>query len=150
MATMAIIGLLVHINLCPARVRPHYGKCAQQTNETMKKILIIERNTGSIQYSQQLLVDEGYMVSVLSSAIRLLKYEFEHPDIIIINSRLFNMTAPEICHHLQLRATLENVPVILAHNPNEEDDHQHCKAVGYLEKPFVSEDLLVMIRKHIG
>ena len=117
--------------------------------DTMKKILIIERNTGSIQYSQQLLVDEGYLVSVLSSALRLLKYEFEQPDIIIINSRLFNMTAVEICHHLRLRPSLQDVPVVLAYNANDEEiDTNHCKIAALLEKPFLSEDLLALIKKH--
>ncbi len=117
----------------------------------MKNVLIIERNTGSIQYSQQLLVDEGYAVLVLSSALKLLKYEFEQPDIIIVNSRLFNMTLAEICHHLQLREALKEVPLILAYTPGEEHlTDQLCEVTATLEKPFLSEDLLMLIKKFIG
>lgn len=123
----------------------------QTVFDTMKKILIIERNTGSIQISQQLLVEEGYAVLILSSAIKLLKYEFEQPDIIIINSRLFNMTSAEICHHLQLRDSLRDVPVILAYNIGDEARlPEHCDVAAVLEKPFLSEDLLMLVKRFIG
>jgi DNA-binding response OmpR family regulator len=112
-----------------------------------KNILIIERNTEAVFFYKQLLQVHGYAIDHVSSDSQLLKYDFSIPDLFIINSRFLTLNEWEICQHLKSSPLTKNIPVIIISGaPDIEDVARRCAAV-FMEKPFISADLLATIKR---
>lgn len=115
-----------------------------------KTILIIEKNIEAFLYYKKILLKEGYKVQHVSSDIKLLKYEFNIPDLFIVNSRFLTLTAVEICQHLKDNPLTGIIPVVIVStvlDVNIDADAMQCGAAAVIGKPFVVADFLITIRR---
>lgn len=113
-----------------------------------KTIVIIERNAESVTFYKSFLSQNGFIVEQIATDIQLLKYDFNKPDLFIINSHFLMLNAVEICQHLKRNPNLKEVPVVIVSNILElETLAKHCGAAAFVEKPFITAQLLLKIKQ---
>lgn len=113
-----------------------------------KTILIIEKDIEAFLYYKKMLLKEGYKVQHISSDIKLLKYEFNLPDLFIVNNRFLTLTAVEICQHLKNNPLTGMTPVVVVSAvPDIEEPAMQCGADAFIGKPFAVADFLDTIRR---
>ena len=119
-------------------------------NGLSAKILIAEDSATQAEMLQQLLVQEGYSVTVarngregLAQAKKLL------PDLVISDIVMPEMTGFELCRRIKDEPSLGQVPVILLTSLNDPKDvirGLECKADNFLTKPYDNDYLLMRIK----
>lgn len=113
-----------------------------------KTILIIEKNIEAFLYYKKILLKEGFKVQHVSSDIELLKYEFNIPDLFIVNSRFLTLTAVEICQHLKNNPLTSMVPVVIVSTVLDIEARAiQSGAAAVIAQPFVVSDFLAIIRR---
>ncbi|WP_298732273.1 hypothetical protein [uncultured Chitinophaga sp.] len=113
-----------------------------------KTILIIEKNIEAFLYYKKILLKEGFKVQHISSDIELLKYEFNIPDLFIVNSRFLTLTIVEICQHLKNNPLTSMVPVVIVSKGADiEARALQAGAAVVMSSPLVVTDLLAAIRR---
>ncbi|UYQ94482.1 response regulator [Chitinophaga horti] len=116
-----------------------------------KKILIIERHIESVGFYKELLTEKGYEVSVLTTDIQLLRFDFVMPDLFIINSQFVTLSPVEICRHLKNSPQTATIPVIVVSGASDlETQAMRAGASAFIEKPFVSRKFLEVIEQYLN
>lgn len=116
-----------------------------------KKILIIERHIESVGFYKELLTEKGYEVSVLTTDIQLLRFDFVMPDLFIINSQFVTLSPVEICRHLKNSPQTATIPVIVVSSASDlETQAMRAGASAFIEKPFVSRKFLEVIEQYLN
>lgn len=75
-----------------------------------------------------------------------------HPDLILLDIRLPDMSGYEVCRQFKAHPQTQAVPVVLVSGYASEDVDkavQACGADDFLERPFNSARLLDTIRQHL-
>lgn len=115
----------------------------------LKKVLVVDDDTGIREVIKIILDDEGYEVNELDnghyvdSAIASWT-----PDVILLDVMLGDMDGRDICRHLKSEKTTAMIPIIIisATHSRYTLPEKSCSANDYLEKPFDIDDLIRKVR----
>ncbi len=115
------------------------------------RILVVEDDTRLARSLELELNCEGYSVSVFHHGLAGLTAAREtHPDLILLDLQLPDLSGLEICR--RLRRTGDKTPVIVLtakSEPQERVTGLDAGADDYVVKPFSLEELLARIRAHL-
>lgn len=117
------------------------------------KILIADDEPDTLNLAKMLLAKGGYGVVTASSGEEALqKAEAEIPDLILLDVVMPGKSGLEVCKILKDRPRTRHVPVVMFTVLGRDVDRKlstDAGANGHFLKPFTSEDLRAVARKHI-
>ncbi len=106
----------------------------------MTKILVVDDVALNVQLLANYLVRDGYDVATASRGLRAIELaKSEHPDVILMDVMMPEMSGVEACKILKSDETLRHVPVILVSAKGQETDivsGLDAGAQDYIVKPF--------------
>jgi two-component system phosphate regulon response regulator PhoB len=120
-----------------------------------KKILVIEDDKDirdSIQYA---LEEEGYDVTASEDSKILKSFNKIAPDMVLLDNWLTewksDANGQQISRDLKSNPATSHIPVIMISAvSNIKEIAEAGLADGYLRKPFDLEELLALVKKHVG
>lgn len=120
-----------------------------QTISRQSNIMIIDDMPVSLGCLVDILLAQGYEVSVFSGGEPVLKYaEQNAPDLILLGINSY-----DICAKLKIHPILKNVPVIFISSLDDKCDKTkvfECGAVDYIVRPFESKEVNACIKMHLA
>ena len=119
----------------------------------MAKILIIEDAPESAKLAERILVNQNYEVLLAATGDEGLKLALEHhPDMILLDLGLPDITADTIAGQLREEENLYFTPVIVVSAWPEYEIRRITKDYGfreYIKKPFDVDAFIKTIRSHL-
>ncbi|RTY93678.1 response regulator transcription factor [Flavobacterium sp. GT3R68] len=113
-------------------------------------ILIVEDEAGIVQFLQQGLVEEGYLVTSASDGLK--GYELtqkENFDLILLDWMLPKMSGLEVCKAIRLKNTKTPIIFLTAKDTIQETiEGIKAGANDYIKKPFSFDELVERIKIH--
>lgn len=125
------------------------------TKKTSKTILIVEDDKTQARTLQLLLESEGYNIVVTPSAEECLAcLRKTRPDLILLDVIMPEMYGTELLTRLKRERGLRSIPIIAVTIVSplagiKEDIKRIDPKVGFLEKPYIKEDLLNIVKEHL-
>ena len=120
----------------------------------MPKILVIEDELNIQKLAKANLTASGYEVLVAGNGEEGLRLaQQEHPNLILLDLRLPSMSGWDVLMILKANQKLRKIPVIImtATVPQgEEYKFPSMRTAGYLNKPFVVDELLRQVKQALG
>jgi two-component system OmpR family response regulator len=114
-------------------------------------ILVIEDEAKLARFMELELKCEGYRVTLAKDGVAgLMAAKESHPDLILLDWMLPNLSGLEVCRHL--RTTGDRVPIVLLTAKDEIGDRvagMDAGADDYIVKPFSLEALLTRVKSHL-
>ena len=103
----------------------------------MKKIILIEDDTDTIDMMQHLLKNQGYVVIYANRDICVEEIASIKPELLIIDYWLRNTLGTEVCKKIKDSELTKHIPVIIySANKNIESLAIAAGADAYISKPF--------------
>jgi DNA-binding response OmpR family regulator len=113
----------------------------------MTQIFIVDDEPMIIEVLEAYLKKEGYQVlSANNGAIALKKIREGHPDLIVLDLMLPDITGEELCRQIRKDS---NVPILMLTAKSAEEDRIHGIVIGaddYVTKPFSPREVVVRIQ----
>ncbi len=113
-----------------------------------KKILIVDDNELMVEVMSYILINNGYEVDSLSNGSEVFNnIKTNHPDLVILDSKLPGITGQEICQLIKLNKTTKNLPVIMCSGDDDIKETLNQKGApdDVLQKPFDINCLIEMV-----
>jgi|ERR1700712_3406311 two-component system phosphate regulon response regulator PhoB len=108
----------------------------------MKKVLVIENDSGTLDVIGLLLADSGFQVLPSENRVPIERIIEQSPRLIIIDYFLNDGYGNEICLELKANPLTKHIPVVLISTaPNIKQIAIDSFADGYIAKPFDIIDL---------
>ncbi len=111
------------------------------------KIVVVENDARIVRYLRAHLVEQQYQVHTVSHGIQLLRQlDLEEPDVILLATRLSDMSGAEVLQRLREFST---IPIMMLCDNADEDEHVRLLDLGaddLVLKPFHIKELLARIR----
>jgi DNA-binding response OmpR family regulator len=124
-----------------------YEQCAPMA----QRILIIEDEPDMQDLLVLKLNDAGFQtVTASTGSTALRKAAAEHPDLIVLDLMLPEMSGVELCRRFRSDGATAGTPIIIVSAKTDEVDKIVCLELGaddYLTKPFSPRELVLRIRK---
>ena len=113
-------------------------------------ILIVEDETGIIQFLQQGLEEEGYKISTASDGLKGFELsQKENFDLILLDWMLPKMTGIELCKAIRLKNSITPIIFLTAKDTVQETiEGLKAGANDYIKKPFSFDELVERIKIH--
>ena len=113
-------------------------------------ILIVEDETGIIQFLQQGLEEEGYTISTASDGLKGFELsQKENFDLILLDWMLPKMTGVELCKAIRLKNSKTPILFLTAKDTVQETiEGLKAGANDYIKKPFNFDELVERIKIH--
>lgn len=110
----------------------------------MKKKIIIADDDPGIQDIFRIIFEKaGYVTTIFSNGLNLLRNNYELPDIFLLDKQLSGFDGLEICRYLKSRTETKFIPVIMiSATPGIRELAKEAGADDFLEKPFIMTQLL--------
>lgn len=117
------------------------------------KILLIDDNRKNLQLIEAVLEPEGFQILMAESGAEAFSLlEHVHPDLILLDIMMPEMSGFEVCEIIKQDPQLADIPIIfLTSLSNTESIEQafELDAVDYISKPFNYSELLARVRTHL-
>jgi two-component system sensor histidine kinase ChiS len=115
----------------------------------MKKILIVDDDTTTLDVVHHILTVRGFNVKTYASGLNVPDVVNSYnPHLILLDIRLPGKSGTEVC--IELKQVYKNLPVILFSTHTKEGiAYDECQADAFISKPFDVIDLLANINIHI-
>lgn len=111
-----------------------------------KRILVIDDDAGVQEIFKLIFEKAGYETVVLSSALPVLKDDFDLPDLFLLDKQLSGSDGVDLCRHLKTNERTRSVPIIMiSAAPDIDSLSMAAGADGYIEKPFMTKQLLEIV-----
>ena len=115
------------------------------------RILVTDDSPDVLELTTTVLEDEGYKVAKADSGGECLKIaRAQHPDIILLDVMLPDMTGIEVCEQIKEDKDLEGTFVILVSgvriSPDYQADGLNVGADGYIIKPITNRELVARVQ----
>jgi DNA-binding response OmpR family regulator len=115
------------------------------------KVLVVDDDKVILLLSTMLLQDAGYEVLEVSTGRGCLdSVRTHHPDIILLDVMLPDMTGIEVCKQIKSDETLKDIFVILASGIQVSSEHQaeglDIGADGYIVRPISNKEFLARVQ----
>jgi len=115
-----------------------------------KKILIIDDDPVVLKYLENLFWDNGYETYTAANGIEgREKVDQCKPDLITLDLQMPEQWGTRFYRELTKTKACRDIPIIVISGLSG-SKYSLPKASGYLSKPFEAEELLKMVRDHIG
>jgi CheY-like chemotaxis protein len=130
------------------------GRTSEGSGEAdaRKKILVVDDSFTSLMMNQGAL--EAYRVVLARNGREGIRQAIvEKPDLILMDVNMPGMDGFQACRWLRAFEGTKNVPIIIMTTRNDPASVKVAFANGcngYLIKPFKDEELLAVVRKHLG
>jgi DNA-binding response OmpR family regulator len=116
-----------------------------------KVICIIEDDEGIQDVLRIILQRAGYVTSIFSDGQGIMENDYDVPDLFLIDKQLSGMDGLDICRHLKADHSTSSIPVIMmSAYPNIRQLSKESAADDFIEKPFLAQELLSIIKKNIA
>ncbi len=120
-----------------------------------KKILVIEDDKDIRDSIQLALEEEGYEVTASEDSKILKSFNKIAPDMVLLDNWLTewksDANGQQISRDLKSNPATSHIPVIMISAvSNIKEIAEAGLADGYLHKPFDLEELLALVKKHVG
>ena len=116
-------------------------------------ILIVEDEPGIAEILADLLADEGYAPAISADGAALAAARADPPGLVLLDAMMPGMDGPEVCRRLKADPRTAQVPVVfLTALPTQALAARlgECPHEGVLPKPFHLDDVLAVVRRHLG
>jgi DNA-binding response OmpR family regulator len=114
-------------------------------------IIIVDDDEGVQQFFHLIFNQAGYRTIIYSDGEKILNNDFEIPDIFLLDKQLACSDGLDICRKLKGNAKTRNIPVIMVSgSPGIGKLAKEAGANDFLEKPFVTEELLLKVSAELG
>ena len=117
------------------------------------RILIVEDEPGLAEVLTDLLGDEGYQTAVSVDGAALAAARANPPGLILLDAMMPGMDGPEVCRRLKADPRTARVPVVFVTAMPRDTLAARlgdCPHEGVLPKPFSLDDVLAVVRRHLG
>lgn len=116
-----------------------------------KKILVVDDEPDILEFLQELLEQEGYIVATTDKAEYVEKLQDGgRADLILIDVLLSGKDGREIVKHLKSQEETRHIPVIMfSAHPSAEETTLVAGADDFVAKPFEMDEILAKIAKHV-
>ncbi len=113
-------------------------------------ILIVEDEAGIVQFLQQGLEEEGYIITTASDGLKGFELsQKENFDLILLDWMLPKMTGLELCKSIRLKNTSTPIIFLTAKDTVQETiEGLKAGANDYIKKPFSFDELVERIKIH--
>ena len=118
-----------------------------------RRVLIVEDEPGIAAILADLLADEGYAPAVSADGAALAEARADPPGLVLLDAMMPGMDGPEVCRRLKADPRTVRVPVVfVTAMPREALAARlgDCPHEGVLPKPFHLDDVLALVRHHLG
>ena len=119
-----------------------------------KKILVVDDDIEMSQLIEEVLTQNDYEVLLAHDGLLAIeKSNREKVDLILLDIRMPFFSGYWFCDAFKQRPQTKDVPVVVVSALTSDEDVQKAfrmGAVGYVKKPFKSEELLVAVEKAIA
>lgn len=123
---------------------------AQQGNQTMKTILVIDDEKDLIKLVDHHLSKEGYLVIGAKNGIEGLDIALKHkPDLILLDIMMPKMDGLEVCKRLKSATETARIPVVMLTAKAQETDKIIGLELGaddYITKPFSPREMVARVK----
>jgi DNA-binding response OmpR family regulator len=117
----------------------------------MKKKIIIVDDDRDILDALTIMLSDSYDVIPLQSADRIVKHEFEPPDLFILDKRMPDMDGLDVCRLIRKDEKLKKIPIIIVSaSPKFGQLARDAGATDFLDKPFDMKVLIGIVDKLLG
>lgn len=117
----------------------------------MKKIYIIDDDTGISEALRLILTEEGFSVESSENGKKLFDKKRQTPDLILLDFLLSGTDGIEIVKKLKLNKSTKNIPIIMmSAHPKAEITVKNAGVDDFIAKPFELDDLLLRIKRHLN
>jgi PAS domain S-box-containing protein len=117
------------------------------------KVLIVDDSEEARKLLLYILATEQYEVLVADSGELALKaVALSQPELILLDVNMPEMDGVEVCRRLRSSSETRDIPVILLSSSLDFEkrlEGLQAGAIDFINKPFVSEELLARVRAHI-
>jgi DNA-binding response OmpR family regulator len=117
------------------------------------EVLIVDDEPANIDLLIGILKEQNYLVRVATSGrMALMNVRSSHPDLILLDINMPNMSGYEVCSQLKADPNCNDVPVIFVSANDEPIDKVKAFAVGgvdYVTKPFHTEEIVARIESQL-
>ena len=115
-----------------------------------KKILVIDDEQDIVTYMTVLFEDHGYEVISATDGSEALKIlEDSVPDLITLDLQMDKVWGPQFYRKMSKNPALKDIPVIVV-SGLARPELAIKKAAAVVSKPFDPEELIRIVREHIG
>lgn len=116
-----------------------------------KKIIVADDDPGIVDAMKILLEDEGYQVITTGDGSQVPRLYEEKPDLVFLDLWMSGINGNDVCLLLKSKSETRQVPIIIfSANRDIEQISKACGANDYLSKPFDIDELVSMVKKHLG
>ena len=113
----------------------------------MKKVLLVEDDATMVALLKTLLKMEGYQVAALDSDVDIVSSVIKaNPDILLMDVHLLHYNGMDELVKLRAAPGGESVRVLMTSGLDFEDQCLMRGANGFIQKPFMPDDLLDALR----
>jgi len=121
---------------------------------TMNTVLVVEDGLTDMEIISRYLQQAGYsVISATSSEEAQDKIDKNKPDLIFLDVILPGKSGFEICRELKNNPNTSKIPVVFCSTKNSDVDKiwgNMLGADGYLSKPIVRDELLIILKQFIN
>ncbi len=117
------------------------------------KILVVDDEPNNLKLLQQILKDKYQLIFANNGGKTLQAAASHHPDLILLDIMMPDMSGYEVCEQLKADPMLEDIPVIFVTAMGEQDDETHgfdVGAVDYIQKPVSGPVVLSRVQTHLS
>jgi DNA-binding response OmpR family regulator len=117
----------------------------------MKKILIVEDDKDILDAIQIILERENFVVATTTKGEETYrKIKSFDPDLIVLDVLISGNDGRTICKKIKSEKATKHIPVIMmSAHPSAVKEYKEYGGNDFLAKPFETNELLFMIRKHL-
>jgi CheY-like chemotaxis protein len=118
------------------------------------KVLVADDSVTIQKVVKLAFADEDVVVEAVSDGHAALEsLQHFNPDIVLADVFMPGLSGYEVCEHIKDEPALKHIPLILlagTFEPFDQAEAARVRSDGYLTKPFDTEELLNLIRTHVG
>ncbi len=116
----------------------------------MKTVLLVEDDVTMVGLLTTLLKMEGYQVIVLGVDVGVVEEVLKNkPDILLMDVHLLHLNGIDELTRLRATPGCESLPVLMTSGLDLKDQCLERGANGFIQKPFMPDELFSMLRKVI-
>lgn len=117
-------------------------------------IMIVDDNPQNLKLLENMLGEEGYMISAfLDGSMALKAAAKKPPDLILLDINMSGLNGYEVCERLKADKNLADIPIIFLSALNEVADKVRAFQIGgvdYITKPFQFEEIHARVKTHLN
>jgi CheY-like chemotaxis protein len=111
-----------------------------------KKLLLIEDEPAVASLLYEILIDEGYDVTLAESGEEGLVLLTESPpDLVLSDVMMPGINGHELCQKITADPDFNNLPVVLMSAAHDKAVCEGCRSAGFIPKPFALDHVLQTI-----